>query len=1185
MKKRSAKKENPVKRIFNKMGMTYIELICALALLSLVVVMFTPMLLSSYENLYKAGEKVEAIYDSKEDMESELATRLSTHTINFDLDFKGIVNNATLLFDNLNVKGRRIVSKYQEDFETAFGMVRPKIEIITPDLVYDDKSNHDITIQTLGLEYTKISYGTAAVSESTLENGEIYIKAILPNKSVANTDSTNVSNNTQDETVYEGNGYPATIKLYNAAGNGFLSGSSTDQLNDKVNHGQISFNLSGPSGRPLDFTYSPVKILIYYKNNRGKLVTVSDYLYIDPPTMVFAGETNGEFDYYTSAGVEYMDTSAENTDGSLSGVYSITYEGRKMRVDNSILFADTDTLKSTRETINTVTWVEADENPNLKPYYVMAGTNGIVYRMYNLAGVKKTLTDIHGAKNSVDSTNDKTFIITDGSRVSPSFWSGEMSDQYNFRTQEDANGYGTYDTNKIDCSEGTRYNWIDKKLKYSMMFSSYNSGYEYHSQASRRISYVLSEAGNKSFRLAGKKRETANFVGYTSVWEKDDNADGEQYKFFARSGLTFNTTDERPVYLYVSGGTNDHFDKNFGYLRLRSYVSVDPFSLSKTSSEHLNGYDKGDFWYPSGDKWKKESSLKDCEPNTVHTDWLTNDYGNNAVITDAVYLPNSSSTGKGQVIYLGYVPAYALLIQASDIGTTSDATKVYNNDKVKESRITGYVISGSSGSGMSIYRYYNGNDTTNESVNVSNKLRDVGYDGTATAESNEYNFYTSTNKTNVYKYTNDTHFTFGYCSRWRMTMGDVTSDGQIEEPRSYEKYYKASNPLAKYYHDRSGSKINVQGLNKGDCTTEDNLYYNVWFPGEYYNLTHSVTVDGVTVAVGYTVAGSSYMRQSEAVGSGYYGTALGSVYNDGVIAAYVSLDAGGVKFDNSGLDNKGEQNVIFQNLLYYKMPQFTNNTTHSRQSVRFTAVGMYSTTEELPQNASGTTTVNKNYVAIYGDSLGNAYYSIIASSTVTGKYVTVKDEATGKEVQEWVGTESGIHLRSEENKDALKARAFDNEGNIQNNDMIPIEVDGKPLSTYFSEITTVVAEEGLVVISGKPKGGDYNKEMLVVCYDADGNGNYAFKMVENSQFTGYINDAKFIGNYLYFVGGDSNGGWCAAIGKEALVNLAKDSGNSKNTWSRLVPSNEVTSTTDPSKLIYFQTPSILNSFDGRVTKH
>ncbi len=1184
MKKRSAKKDTKIKLLFNKVGMTYVELICALALLSLVVVMFTPMLLSSYDTLYKAGEKVEDIYQSKEEMESELATRHSTSVINFNLKFvNSIADNATVLFDNLNVKGRRIVSTYQQDFETAFGMIRPRIEIITPNLVYDDKSNHDITIQTMGLEYKKVSFGNVAVTENSLPNDQIHIKAILPNKAVANEDDTNISNNTQDETVYELNGYNATINLYSADGKGFLTSNPTTDLTNNVNKGQISFNLSGTADRSLDFTYSPVKIVIYYKNNRGKLMTVSDYLYIDPPTMVFAGETDGQYDYYTSAGVEYLDLSTKDPvtgDKIEAGEYVLNFEGRKMRVDNSGFLTDADTLKSTGNTINTVTWVAGDENKSLKPYYVMAGTNGTVYRMYNYAGKKDSLKNIMGAKNDVTNTIDKTFILTDGARVSPSFWSGEMSDQYYFRTEEEGMGYGATDDNTKDCSRESQYDIISKKLKYLMMFSGGRTGYYYRTQASRRISYVLTEAGNQSFRIAGKKDKEEQFAGYTGFWEPTD----QRVTFDVdRKKLVINTTDERPVYLYsgnialVGGSTMHHYEKHLGYLSAFAYTSIDPYgTLDGTLQDQF--FNQGYFWANDND------AHFDGVAGTI-TNYLQTDYANRVNISSAVYLPGSGSRGQGQVIYFGSVPAFTIIRQSSDI--EKGETKVYNNDKVVPSRSTAYFLWNEGENGTRVFRH--ARNDWNDVVDCHTAMKwgsGVQYiDDRPVKE-----FFTKGNDNITYSYSlKDVDFTFGYCSRWRMTAGDVTHNGAIEETKSYEKYYKASRTEADYDERIPGS------INGG---SEDNMYYNVWFPGEHYTLTHTVTCDEVTVAVGYTISGSTFMEESSQA-SGYYGTALGSVYNDAVLAAYVSEEAGGAIFKDGDngveLTGKGEQNSIFQNLLYYKSPKFIDRDLHSRQSVRFTAVGMYTSTDAMNESVSGTQSVNKNYVAIYGDSLGNAYYSIIANSTVTGKYVDKKDEngnvvkdEEGNTVQEWVGTESGVRLRSEEAGNALKARALDDKGVVQNNDMIPILVGGQPLSTYFTEITTVVAEEGLVVISGKPRGGDYGKEMLVVCY-ADENGNYSFKMVENSAFTGYINDAKIIGNYLYFVGGDSNGGWCAAIAKEELVKLAKESKDSslRTDWAEIEPSttDNGSTTTDPSKLIYFQTPSILNAFDGRVTKN
>ena len=75
------------KRLFNKLGMTYIELLVALALLSLIIVSFTPMLMSSYENLYKAGERVETVYKSQEEME-EVRPAARRFAFDDDADFE-----------------------------------------------------------------------------------------------------------------------------------------------------------------------------------------------------------------------------------------------------------------------------------------------------------------------------------------------------------------------------------------------------------------------------------------------------------------------------------------------------------------------------------------------------------------------------------------------------------------------------------------------------------------------------------------------------------------------------------------------------------------------------------------------------------------------------------------------------------------------------------------------------------------------------------------------------------------------------------------------------------------------------------------------------------------------------------------------------------------------------------------
>ena len=77
------------------------------------------------------------------------------------------------------------------------------------------------------------------------------------------------------------------------------------------------------SNDKLDFTYSPLKIQVYYVDTRGKTRTVCEYIYIDPPTLMFAGETK-EADYYTSAGVKTISEETIDATGEIIKVPKYT---------------------------------------------------------------------------------------------------------------------------------------------------------------------------------------------------------------------------------------------------------------------------------------------------------------------------------------------------------------------------------------------------------------------------------------------------------------------------------------------------------------------------------------------------------------------------------------------------------------------------------------------------------------------------------------------------------------------------------------------------------------------------------------------------------------------------------------------------------------------------------------------
>ncbi len=1058
-------KRKSVKKLFNKSGLTYVELLVALALLALIVVCFTPMLLTSYESLYKAGEKTEAVYNSQQQIEEGLAVRSSTTTTDLAINFK---KNTETVFENINVTGRKIVSTLQEGLETIFYGVRARIDIISSDTVNDDSTTHEVILQTTGLAYDEVKKFTeySGKLEDMPEN-LILIDARIPDKQTG-------SGTTTDELVYaNANSANVVITSYNSA------------------KGRITFTVSGA-----DFTQSPIKIIIYYKNERGYTKQLVDYLYIEPPTIIAAG-SSGMHDYYTTAGVQQVDASVDGDNQQTK--YVFTLEGRTMRLDNSGFLNPSDSPKSTGTQINTITWIGQDENRLIKPYYVMAGTSGRVYRMYRYDSMELTPQSVLGGANSIPDTKDNDYDLSDGRRVYQDFWSGDMADQYYFRTQHDGMGYSVEYDNKYDCSSETKYNTIDKNLKYLMVFSGGRTAYYYRQQATRRISYVLTEANNKSFRLAGKKDDENDFNGYTARWEPPKGVRGvteDHYCDYASSFFTQNTEDNRAIYLY-SGAFSSmaHYERNLAYLSAFAYTSINPYGSldSYLKSSFFNNGDAGGSYFFAGYNDAKFSG----QGGTINN-YLNTSYANTTNITSAVYLEGAGSNGQGQVVYFGAVPAYTLIRQSSDM--VDGTTKVYNNDKIKNSLATGYFVwsdpNDTDYSTTKIFR--TSHSQWNDVVDAHNNLKN-GIDVTVTTGDNATTFYLNRGQNHddkVYCYIDSNlAFTFGYCSRWRMTVGDVTYNGAEEETKSYEKYYLASCTTAGY--------TRTPGINKG---TEDNIYYNVWFPGEHYTLTQTATCDEVTVACGYTVSGSTFMEESVR-SSGYYGTALGSIYNDGVIAAYTST---GNKVNlNASL---GGQTTIFQNVLYYKSPKFTNADLHSRESVRFEKIGLNSETTKTSE-----TTGTKNYYAYFSDNNGKVYRVLVATANVSA--TGSGDSASATET---------VTLRRVKDTELASSE---------------IKVNGQPVSYYFTDIVSIDAKDEIVIITGTPAPGHGKNIFLVATKDSAGNWNWKI-VYFLPEFGGLPLTAAFsVGGY-YYLGVDAGEGYIAAISMETL----RAAGNGAVLW-------------------------------------
>ena len=1237
MKKRISKLKKKI-RILNKSGMTYVELLCALSLLSLIVVMFTPMLLSSYETLYKAGEQTEKVYDSKEYIEKSLARRDSELGFSFNMNLKV---SADVLFENINVVGRKIVSTVQQSFETIFGQVRPSLKLISPSHVNDDSTSHDILIQTKGLEFKKIASGKFPyvidkdTGKSDLPADTIHLEVIVPDKTKGGGGNNNTGNSgaTTDEAVYSGSAGYCNVKVTNANGVGF----TPDQngvigFSNESDQGRINMTISNDK---LDFTYSPLKIQVYYVDTRGKTRTICEYIYIDPPTLMFAGETN-EADYYTSAGIKTI--SEEKTDGSGEIIkvpkYILEAMPRTMRTTNSVFLTQNSTVESSIKVgspsklgveIKNIRWISNDETAGLDPYYVMTGTGGTIYRMYNYTSDSTEIYE-HSTGHSSKNTStayyggtshnyiDQAYDINTGHRVYPSLWSGDFSHVFEYTSAKKRVAYGASANHSKDETWLTsvsraglvgddKYNVFSLKAQFAYYYNGDGTGHKFGFKNGRTISYVLTERG-WPLRLYGvigpADPDKDYFEDFAAVWDKNNTTVN------IRSSTIYKNSSEVLAFHYKHQNDKQQADYVYAPLRLKALSS---YPLTDKTNSLVNYLDTADD-YENSTSMAKLTTVRRGQGESDTSDRLSG-AGSDVNITDVIYIPSTSST-KGTTFYVGTVHGYANLIQTDKIEagaaehheytnfwSVKDDTDISDNGMVgrwyqnrsnyfgtgnacsyPKGAITDYLIlSNRDGTATYIAKYNDGdysrmgagdrqsqlifcsdyiddNDATITKENATSKGLFNGSDRASNAEF----FLPNQSQAWTYMYLEDVNFTFGYASNRERVYTNITYDGTLEYTRSFERLYWRSHYGQDSAYTKENGELSFQtynanqsvykgmslGIHQANRAVSDgngnlqngnaylnsvnNDYYNVWFPGEMYNLTHVASKDGVTVAVGYAVSGSTF-QYSHPSDNSVTSTALGSIYNDGVLSAMVE-----------------GQDSAFVNLLYYKDNEsfdgnslsgysqykvYTNGYgTHSRDSIQFTAVDIFVEESDLSANKS-----LLKYWAVYGDNKGRAYLSLIATGTATGSgsgdpddpdsdYQVDKDIQLVTYISDKVSTDGATPIADESIvSNMIEIQAGDQTGMCA-------------LDDFFSRITSIEAKDDLVIITGEkaPNKG----EIIVVgeCKD----GVWSWKWVQNGNFTGKITDAVIANGYYYFVGYEGSGkSFLGAISLDRL----REIGNAK----------------------------------------
>ncbi len=1178
------------KLLKNKRGMTLVEILVAITILMLVIVFTTPVMLSSYEGLYTAGEYTKETYDAKSEIEDQLATRNSINILEaFQVNFEGLGQVAA-------VNGKRAVSSLYSSLETVFTGGKAYVTIISSKTINDDKYENQISLQTTNVIF-KDKFDICFNSPSLVQNKKyaVDVSVYIPKK--YRDDGTP---NDSLETIYSSQKM-ATIDQGGAERTKVIANPATGRIVICV--------------RDLSFTSSPAKIVVTYRDENDRVRTASCYLTIKTPTIMLAGSTNYA-SYYTTAGVEEI----KNVDGSVTQQLLVaartmdtTGTANTKQIPTGTVFKSVNWV--TEQNALTGDFVSSVYEPN---YYVLTGTNGAIYRTYTFSDynvgsgailgkvdLPVTSGDQNGfinkyhtliAQNAKDviGLRGTPYTLDDpqGTIVFPAVWGGDFSHIFAYSGYNKSAGYLGNDawyTQTAQNSGVGQEGYYSNFVNFQYYYNGYGFNHSYTTQNSKKLSYILTELPY-SLRVGGFMEDCGDFdMGHNRIWERPVKwkDDGTAY---TSAKEVKNTSKLGEGYWYMNApGT---FDENV----IRCAIVKDDASdwdyderyLNEIPTYWANNHWLGDNQGRWGDSTWAQLRLKGI--TTVSPNFLYEQRGNSSeqissykfvynttanqpkiAVTDAVYIP-----GEG-MFYLGTVATYAVVNQLDSVSTDVDYGKSIRNDGGNnDGGITTYYIMGNEeGTETTIHKYSSsmwGRDESDSAPSNLTVFKDKSVsDATPikvnSDESREFFVCRSYGgqKTQVF---DDLYFTMGFTSNREMVYSKIVygkneSGAVVEAMKSYEPLYflshyddvTESHFANCYMNDYASTKSSVVDEDNPNASSNgyggnvtggyfnvmDNDYYNVWFPGEMYNLTNVATKDGVSVAVGYAVSGSTYtwMNPNQTTNSS---TALGSVYNDGVLAAIrLGADTSFKNLlyfkDQSGYRSKGVEEGFddlsladgtvtdfagaksYRNVLAGGSADW-NYGTHARASVQFTDVDI-----SIEYIKSGSDEV-ATYYAYYADSRGRLYKSKVATKTTPLN-------ATAKAVPQMVS-----YISDRSTPDSAPSY------------MQEIKINNQSLGTWFDKITTVRCTGDYIVVGGhaKKNSGTFYLVVGKIQQSADQTSNsVTWKLTRINGAEAYqLEDALMMEGYLYLTGvsvanPNAHKGFLCAMSLDA-VNRADNNG-------------------------------------------
>ncbi|NMP37874.1 MAG: hypothetical protein GX051_07085 [Clostridiales bacterium] len=644
--------KNLKKRLKSKSGLTYIEILVALVVLSIIVITFSPMLMLAYKNVFAAGELNINTYNSKTFMEQELSMRT-----NDEDPLEGFIVRFKNLANNISTNGKRILSTVP-GLETVFSGGVVKVTIDNSNF-YDDTSVQSVLLRVVGMKIKPD--GSNFVQGTQAQNDKLVYKV----ESLISKDGD--KNKSFNATVF------------------------------KVDKNKVTIFVDGVS-----VCDSPLQITLLYFNDDGVEQAAKAYMYIQPSSVMFVGKTDSNTEYFTTAGAGGEDYSIN--DFFISG-RNINTQGAEL--GNGIKLNSIQWVPSGSDTANDGGfYVFTGEGGTIRRLWhlnqagaeaVGAATAQLLYgrpatdtglsdsfSKYTWGGDITEYTSATWWSASGGTGSDKTSVPTYGMTAHSAL-------QFNGFAIKSGNG-GTSESERVNAAGRTRrisyvlnpteaqakamglfletdaWSGVDSNLKFTK-FSAYRSKLWYigpnAKDKNRRYVYCTDDGYWYKYEVSYDWRQVANCIDEMN--RQDDMygmytlVDGRNAILGGYTYNIFNSVEKATTWGDGEASGSELSDKNLAQLVIKSMNNF----ISGGTSDLGQG---------------------------SHTQKTT---GNTPIITDCVYWGGSSTANSTSMLYLGYTPANAIINQ-------TDAKA--NN--TSEGSFTGYAfMSNAEGTATTIKKY------------------------------------------------------------------------------------------------------------------------------------------------------------------------------------------------------------------------------------------------------------------------------------------------------------------------------------------------------------------------------------------------------------------------------------------------------------------------------------------------